>query len=152
MPRLRALGPVCTLLLSACGPAVDPATVDPKVLGPRVFRNCCLQCHGAAGAGYSNLFPPLAGSPIVQGDADHVVRIVLHGMEGPLEVDGRAFNSQMPSWIKLHDAEIAAVVTFIRAQWGNAAGPVTMADVARIRARYKDRTRAWTMEQLKHEK
>src|SRR5690349_7842279 len=86
------------LLLSACGPAVDPATVDPKVLGPRVYRDRCLQCHGATGQGYAALYPPLANAPLLQGEPDHAIRVLLHGLEGPVEADGRLFNGQMPSW------------------------------------------------------
>lgn len=152
MRILPLLSAACSLLLCACGPAVDPATVPPGVLGPQVYRDRCLVCHGATGQGLAGLYPPLAKSEIVQGDKQRVARILLHGLEGPVEVNGQSFNNQMPTWGALHDAEIAAVISFIRTQWGNAGGPITMDEVAQIRAHHKDRgMRAWTMDQLKFE-
>lgn len=151
---MRAIPVLCVfaLLLPACGPAVDPATVDPKVLGPKVYTNRCLPCHGATGQGLAGLYPPLANAPLLQGEPDTAIRVLLHGLQGPLEFNGQQFNSPMPSWSSLHDAEISAVLTFARSRWGNTAGPVTMEQVAKLRARYKGRSQAWTLEQLKHEK
>ncbi len=138
------------LALTACGPAVDPATIPPAILGPQVYREHCLKCHGATGSGLALLYPPLANSPVVQGDPETLTLILLHGLEGPLEVNGQLFNNQMPEWKFLHDAQIAAVASFIRGKqdWGNRAEPITMDQVAQIRAKHKERVKAWTWKQL----
>ena len=141
----------CALLLSACGPAEDPSTVPVTILGPRVFQDRCVNCHGATGQGMAGLYPPLADNPTVQGDPQHLMRILLCGLEGPVEVNGQAFNNQMPPWNALHDAEIAAVLTFVRSQWGNHAEPVTQAQVAQMRAHDEKHTKPWTMDQLRYE-
>ncbi len=142
---------VCALLPPACAPAVDPATIPPAILGPQVYRDLCLNCHGANGQGLAGLYPPLAGSPVVQGDPETVMLILLHGLEGPLEINGQAFDNQMPTWGALHDAEIAAVASFVRGKkdWGNQAAPITMDQVAKTRAKYRERGKAWTFAQLK---
>ena len=152
MRPVFAFTSLTALLLSACGPAEDPSSVPPAVLGPRVFTARCVVCHGATGQGLAGLYPPLARSEVVQGDPQHLVRILLHGLQGPVEVNGQVFNNQLPPWDTLHDAEIAAVLTFIRGQWGNQGGPVTEAQVARLRAHYAKRGQPWSMDQLRYEK
>ena len=76
-------------------------------------------------------FPPLAKNPVVTGDATKVTKIVLNGLNGAVTVDGKTYNGSMPAWKgKLSNAEIAAVVTYIRSSFGNKASAVTEAEVA----------------------
>ncbi len=94
--------------------------------GSAVFAQNCASCHGAKGAGVPGAFPPLAGNPFVVGDPHKVITTVLHGMNGPLVVNGAHFSGAMPAWgTKLSPAEIAAVITYVRSSWGNHAQPVT---------------------------
>ncbi len=126
---------------------------DPMVLGKRVFTVNCVACHQATGQGVPNAFPPLAGSEWVLGKDwhgdNHLVRILLHGLQGPVEVKGAAFNGAMPSWKQLKDEEIAAVLTYIRNEWGNSAPPITTEDVAKIRAETASQTTPNTQDALK---
>jgi hypothetical protein len=89
-------------------------------------------------------FPPLAGSEIVAGSAEIPIRIVLHGLQGPLTVKGQRYNGTMPAWGQFSDADIAATLTYVRSQWGNAAAAVTAAQVAAVRQAPAGRNRAWT--------
>lgn len=126
-----------------------PASVDPMVLGKRIYANC-QACHQADGRGVEGNYPPLAGSSWVTGSPETLVRILLHGVEGELEVGGRVYNQAMPPWKHLRDEQLAAVATYIRASWGNAATPVAAATVEAVRAATATRSRAWTGAELRH--
>ncbi len=132
---------------TAAAPTAPPA-VDPLVLGKRVFNNC-MACHQASGNGIAGQFPPLAGSEWVQGDSTTLIRILLHGLEGPMQVLGKAYNGAMPAWgSKLSDAQIAAVLTFIRSSWGNSAAAIDPTTVAEVRRAAGKRTAVWSAPEL----
>lgn len=125
----------------------EPKPVDPMVLGKRIYNNC-VACHQDDGEGVEGAFPPLARSEWVLGDEDTLSRILLHGLDGPITVLGNLYNSEMPAWGQLKDEQIAAVLTYIRASWGNDAPAVAPETVARVRAASGDRTRHWTAAEL----
>jgi mono/diheme cytochrome c family protein len=101
------------------------------------------------GAGVTGVFPPLAGSEHVTGDAGTLVRIILNGLTGPVEVKDHTYNGVMPPWgSALKDDEIAALTTYIRSSWGNKAAAISVEDVAKVRAVTKDRKQPWTLEEL----
>ena len=123
-------------------PAKAPRT------GAQIFATTCVACHQAQGEG-TNTYPPLAGSEWVNGPESRVVRIILHGLVGDVEVQGNVYNGAMPAWgPTLSDEEIAAVATYIRSSFGNQALPITAATVAQARAAYPGRTTPWTMPEL----
>ena len=96
--------------------------------GLEIFTNNCVECHRQNGEGLPGTFPALNGNHFVVGDPGPVIATVLNGRKGKL--------GQMPTWKdKLNDAQIAAVVTYIRHAWSNRAGPVTQAMVAAIRGK-----------------
>ncbi len=116
------------------------ATVD----GAQIYAAQCLACHQATGHGLPGVFPPLAGSEWVVGKESLVVQIVLHGITGDLTVGGNHYNGQMPTFKdKLGDAEIAAVVSHIRASFGNAAGKIDTDTVKAGRAATASRSQPW---------
>lgn len=114
--------------------------------GGQLFRLYCSACHGADGKGATGgAFPPLAGSPWVGGDPDRSVKIVLHGLHGPVDVMGKTYNLEMPpQGAMLPDDQIAAILTFVRTSWGNQATPVTTEFVQATRTATRDRNTAWT--------
>lgn len=117
----------------------------------RALYAACAVCHQADGLGVPRQFPPLAGADLVLGDPATLARIMLHGMEGPVERDGVEYDGLMPRapW---DDAEsIAAVMTYIRRSWGNEAPPVEPSLVERVRERHAGRAAAWTEEELRGE-
>jgi mono/diheme cytochrome c family protein len=134
------------------GGAVEGATeVDPLVLGQRLYQANCVACHGVTGAGQPGVYPPLAGSQWVAGSAARVVRIVLHGLEGPIVVSGSRYNNSMPAFgARLSDQHLAAVLTYIRTngEWGNSATPITPAQVTAARAATSKRRTAWSEAEL----
>ena len=115
--------------------------------GKRLYSNC-MSCHQANGRGLPPVYPPLRGSEIVHGDAATLVKIVMHGMEGPIMVDGQRYNQVMPAAPLRTDEEIAAVLTYVRSAWGNAGDAVDAALVAKIREETTGRNRPFTSKEL----
>jgi mono/diheme cytochrome c family protein len=127
--------------IAASGP-LTPA--DLLVLGKRAYSSNCVSCHQTTGLGVPGQYPPLAGGDIVLGPVDHLIPVLLNGLEGPIKVKGEAYNGAMPAWKDaLTDAQIAGIATYIRASWGNQEGPVTPDEVKALREKYKDKTDAW---------
>ena len=132
---------------AAAAPAAQAPAQGPD--GKVVYSTTCAACHQATGEGVEGTYPPLAGSEIVNGDEAKVVRIVLHGLTGPVEVAGETYSGMMPPWGGvLKDPELAAVLTYVRSAWGNKAAPVTVSKVAAIRAATASRTTPWTAAEL----
>lgn len=126
-----------TAELQGAAPAVAGAAVD----GAAVFASRCVACHQASGAGLPGVFPPLEGSEWVTGKETTLIALVLHGAGGPLTVKGSTYNGAMPAFgAQLPDAELAAVLTHVRSQWGNGAAPVTADTVAAVRKETAART------------
>lgn len=123
----------------------DNATTSAAVNGGQIYAAKCQACHQASGQGLPGVFPPLAGASWVTGSPDALLQIVLHGFTGPIEVLGNTYNGAMPAFGgQISDAELAAVATFIRSQWGNTATAVTHEDVASARARSSQRDVPWS--------
>lgn len=120
--------------------------------GKAIFSANCSACHQLTGAGNAaSGWPPLVGSDwVLAPGPNRIARIVLHGLSGPIEVNGRAYNNTMLPWRDtMTDEQIAAVLTYIRQAWGNNAPAVTTEKVAEIRQATADRNRNWSAEELK---
>lgn len=140
----------------------DPATmgstgekkaVDPRIAGARLYNQNCAQCHQPNGQGLPGAFPPLAGAEWVVGDEEVVIKILLHGLQGPIEVKGNTYNGVMPAFglgsgFNWNDQRISEVLTFIRSEWGNEASPITAEQVTQVRTSAARNT-AWTAAELK---
>ena len=109
--------------------------LGPAERGKKIFSANCATCHQANGLGVAGQYPPLAGSEYVIGGTRRLGMIVLKGLEGPLTVKGVQYGSAvMQPWEKtLNDAKIADVLTYIRQEWGNTAGPVAPEGIAGLR-------------------
>jgi len=103
------------------------------VPGGRLYGTYCASCHQRDGKGNGQRFPPLAGSDWVTGDKQRLVRSVVHGLSGPITVDGKAYNNVMPGFGFLRDQDLSELLTHIRSQWGNQASPVSADDVKQHR-------------------
>lgn len=121
------------------------ATAD----GAAVYNKLCIACHQATGLGLAGAFPPLAGSEWATGSKARVIRILLNGLGGPVEVEGATYNGAMPAWkAQLSHDEIAAVLTHVRSTWGNSADAVTAAEVAAVDQQVGSRVEPWTAAEL----
>ncbi|MCH2119344.1 MAG: cytochrome c [Pirellulales bacterium] len=101
--------------------------------GEVIYNQVCKTCHQADGAGTPGAFPPLAGSGEYYGDAQNHARIIIHGLSGPIVVQGQDYNGVMTPHDYLTDYDVAAVATYERNSWGNADGIVLPSDAAAAR-------------------
>ncbi|WP_345795963.1 c-type cytochrome [Castellaniella sp. MT123] len=118
-----------------------PVTAD----GGQLYTANCVACHQASGAGVPGVFPPLAKSEWVDAaDASIMVRIVLHGIHGPLTVEGAKYNGEMPHFQdKFSNEELAAIISHVRTSFGNSASKIDAAFVAKVREETKGQTIPW---------
>jgi mono/diheme cytochrome c family protein len=132
-----------------------PAPVEIPLFerGAKVFRNQCAQCHQASGEGVAGVYPPLAGADWVTGHPEVVARILINGLNGPIEVKGNTYNGNMPAFgpngLNLKSKEIAGVITYIRQEWGNSASDVTVETVDTYMEKYASRGTTWSASELK---
>ena len=109
--------------------------------GQEVYRNVCQACHQADGRGQEKLAANLIGSALALGPPEIATRILLNGKEGPIGL-------MPPVGQIFSDAQIAAVLTYIRHEWEQGGTPVDEATVTRVRASTAGRTRPWTNDEL----
>jgi mono/diheme cytochrome c family protein len=124
---------------------VRPLTAEEQKLfdeGSEVYRNICIGCHQANGQGLPNVAANLVTSQFVNApDSGMAQRIVLGGKEGDIGL-------MPPLAGTLNDQQIAAVLTYIRREWGHTASPVSPADVTETRGLTSTRTTPWTNQEL----
>jgi nitrite reductase (NO-forming) len=102
--------------------------------GKVLFAGTCSTCHQPDGAGLPGVFPPLAGSDFIKANSKRVPEIILHGLVGPVKVNGKDYNSNMPPMSQLTDDEVANIGTYVLNSWGNPGGQVSKAEAAAARA------------------
>jgi mono/diheme cytochrome c family protein len=125
-------------------PAVMDADTRERTEGEKVYQRNCVGCHEPRGQGRPGQYPSLIGAPWLLGDKETAIRIVLLGVVGPMECEGRTYNNAMPNFgVNLSDLDIARVLTFTRGHWGNQADAVNEAEVAKVRASLGARTQPW---------
>jgi mono/diheme cytochrome c family protein len=117
--------------------------------GAQVYAVTCQLCHQPNGLGTPGQFPPLDGSEWVNGPIDRLIRIPNNGLQGPIVIKGENWGAAMPNMgAALSDQDLADLLTFIRRNWSNRSGPVTVQDVARVRKEIGNRAEPWTSAEL----
>jgi mono/diheme cytochrome c family protein len=112
-------------------PTPIAATDNVMRAGAAIYKDSCAACHRDAGTGEVQLFPRLAGSALVQSDdPTTLVRVVLQGTRAVSTSDTPTAPAMPAFDWRLNDAQVAAVLTYIRNSWGNAASPVTAGTIA----------------------
>jgi mono/diheme cytochrome c family protein len=142
--------------------AAKAAASGPKVLTPdqilakgKQAYGTCVTCHQPNGQGLPGVYPPLAGSEWVTGNEERLIRVLLHGLSGPIEVKGNSYTGSMPSFGKVpgsgynwSNEKVAQVLSYIRHEWGNNAEFITTEKVAEVFAAEAARSKAWTQAEL----
>jgi mono/diheme cytochrome c family protein len=151
VPKYRVL-PVtrfCLLvLLAGCGPHRRPVPLPDAEPGRIQFQSYCAACHQYDGQGMGDA-PALAGSPWVTGPESRLIRIVLHGVRGPMVVDGKTYDREMPGFGQiLSDAEVASLLSYVRRRFGAPSEPITAEIVSRGRAANQTRKQYWRVDEL----
>jgi mono/diheme cytochrome c family protein len=115
-------------------PAVAPPPPAQMADGEKLYRAACIACHEADGSGAPRIYPPLPGNANLQSaDPSSTLRIILDGAE-TITTPRAPNKGSMPAYAKQwSDQQIADVTNYIRNSWGNAAAPVTPAQVAEAR-------------------
>jgi mono/diheme cytochrome c family protein/glucose/arabinose dehydrogenase len=122
------------------------AARDLYIKGKAIYarEGFCITCHQPDGNGLSpSGFPPLKGTKWVTGNEDRLIKIILKGLHGPIEVNGQKYAGQVPMTPfggMLKDAEVAAIATYVRNSFGNSAAPVSADKVKVIRSATKAKT------------
>ncbi len=121
--------------------------------GRALYQKACAACHGLTGEGLPNLAPPLLDSEWVTGPTDRLIQIILYGLEGPIEVNGRKYEPptvlpSMPAVDSLSDPEIAAVLSYVTREMGQRSRTNSADQVTVIRNRHAGRQTPWTAAEL----
>ena len=114
----------------------------------------CIGCHGDHGRGMPNLGPPLDESEWVTGDSQRLAKILLHGLQGPIQVNGVEYKplAAMPGLFansSIQDKDLADIMTYLRSNWSNRASLVTEDQVKVVREETRERNgKAYTASEL----
>ena len=115
-------------------PKLDNLQTGDELEGSILYQTYCARCHSRNGMGDNSRFPPLSASQFVMGDKNLLISIILNGMQGPLKVGDKTYNSIMPAHKDiLDDHAIASIATYVRYRFGKQASPVKTPDVTAIR-------------------
>jgi nitrite reductase (NO-forming) len=134
---LIAVTSLIVIALYSCGGNATPPdsggqpAAPSKPTGAELYNRTCVSCHQADGQGLPNVYPPLAKSDYIL-DKEKTIRQVITGSSGEITVNGKTFNNTMPPQ-QLNDEEVAAVLTYVYGNLGNAGGTVTPAEVKAVR-------------------
>jgi nitrite reductase (NO-forming) len=131
---MRLIGTATLSVASLLALPVTAKATSTAPDGKAVYAKTCATCHQANGQGLANAIPPLAKNSFETGDPKKVIATVLHGLNGKVTVNGKTYDGTMPAWKgQLSNAEIAAVITYVRTSWGNKASKVSEKDVAAVK-------------------
>ncbi|SHF69284.1 putative membrane-bound dehydrogenase domain-containing protein [Fodinibius roseus] len=107
--------------------------------GKQAYETHCGSCHQSDGSGMERMAAPLRNSRWVSGNPKQLIRLVLHGLRGEL---------QMPPMKTLSDEDLADILTYIRNRWGNGAGPISPEAIDSVRGETTGRDHPWTRQEL----
>ncbi len=114
-------------------PAIPERSMEERLsLGKTQYETNCAACHMKDGAGVQGAFPPLVKSDYLKNRADKGIGIILHGLSGPIMVNGKEFNGVMPA-MQLNDDEVANILTYVRTNFAKIDGIVNASEVAKVR-------------------
>lgn len=105
--------------------------------GKKVYEQYCLACHQSGGEGVPRLNPPLIKNEYVLGDKSRLIRIVIKGLNEPIEIDGEEYFNPMPAQPQLSNQQVADVLSYVRTSFGNKASLVSLAEVQSLRLKLK---------------
>lgn len=128
-------------------PRADTSPSGIIARGKRLYGHC-LSCHQPNGRGLPPIYPPLDESDFVNGSPERLASILLHGLEGRITVQGQTYNQSMPPAPLKSDADVAAVMSYIRQAWNNIGDPVDAAFVKGVREAIQSHRGPWTATDL----
>jgi mono/diheme cytochrome c family protein len=134
--RVLAVLITLTCALPACSGEKPAATVssvaDESDRGAKLYAQNCVPCHREDGKGLPGVYPSLAQSPVANGDPTELIRWVLAGKR-PASMPAERYSTQMLQFGSMKDPDAAAVLTYVRSNFGNSSPPVAAETVAAAR-------------------
>lgn len=126
---------------------------DNRTKGLKLYRSICATCHGVDGKGIQDLAPPLKGSEYIDGSMNRLASIILHGVSGPIHVDGKLYqlNNEMPALLnnkEISDQDIVDIIRFTQNAFAKTGKGITAADVKKMRNRKPPGSGVLTEKQL----
>jgi mono/diheme cytochrome c family protein len=112
----------------------EKEVAEALLAGERVYDSYCLPCHMGNGLGAPGMNPPLAGTEYVLGDKDRLIKVILQGLNEPIEIKGEIYQNVMASHSFLSDQQVADVLSYVRQSFGNDASEVTPEEVKQVRS------------------
>lgn len=100
--------------------------------GKSIYNKVCMSCHQMNGGGITGAFPPLAKSDYLNADVNRAIKQIINGSNGPITVNGKKYTTPMPKQ-ELTDQQVADVLTYVYASWGNNKSVVTAEMVKKLR-------------------
>ena len=112
--------------------------VDNRTRGLQLYRSICATCHGADGKGIQDLAPPLKGSEYIDGSMKRLASIILHGLSGPINVNGKLYllNNEMPGLVTnkdISDQDIVDIIRFTQNAFAKEGKNITNDNVKKLR-------------------
>jgi mono/diheme cytochrome c family protein len=117
-------------------PVKDDLYKGREVAGEKIYNTYCAACHQRDGKGDNNRFPPLAGSDLVTGYMERLIDVILNGLQGEVQVNGKTYNGLMPAHASiLDDQAVASIINYLRNndKFGNNASAVSASEVSKVR-------------------
>jgi uncharacterized protein len=143
------MAPVITAANAPAAPKI--ALPDHLAAGRNHYMKSCIECHQADGNGVAGTFPPLLGSEWVAGEQKTLLRILLGGLYGPIEVKGITYNGVMPGHSHVSDEELAAIANYVRYSFADKKeDPIMPAEIKALRFEIEARKYTpWTLKDLR---
>ncbi len=111
----------------------DNLSLKQPINDSAIYTTYCLPCHQANGQGQEDIYPPLAGSEWVNGKNENLIRVILFGKQGEMQVNNRMYNQTMPAHYFLSDEQLAHVISYIRTSFGNKGNKVNATEITAVR-------------------
>ncbi len=127
--------------------AEDKAFAYNEQRGMEVYNQFCMRCHLSNGQGGASA-PPLAGSAIVEGKKETLIKLVIKGLNGKIQRQGKEYNLSMPAFPFVPHKDLAQALSYIRQSFGNNASEVSLKDVLKVKVQTIHRERPYTEKEL----
>ena len=141
----RILPALLIMMFVACNSSSESKKEDDKLKteqslsevdltqGKLIYDRNCKVCHQANGQGIPNFYPPIVNTKHSKGDKDYLVKVLLYGLSGKVEIEGKTYNGVMANYRNFSDEDIAAVLNYVRSMSDKNLEPVMPEDVAKFR-------------------
>ena len=125
---------ICLIMIS-WKPVVTNVNQPKGPKGKKTYDRLCSGCHQPDAKGIASFSPALAGSKIVLGPGNKLIRVMLKGSAELNNYPGHTNKNEMPAQAGLKDRRIANLLTYIRSNFGNKAPAITADEVKLVRAK-----------------